>query len=1277
MGDISRVQHHEIIDITVTVETGFKLENTGIDGESAVNYNTGPLKVYDKGRPQKTEIIWEELTKNKYETPGLVLAVVGDCDSYVPKPWNTTAFTTGLVNTVNGVEKSWIIYRGKTSGVSAYIDKTFKKETRKNGNILIAVQPIKNHNDKGNKQTTENLETDQQKENIDKGEQSKDNDKGREHQIQNDKEEKQPKKKEIQNTNTNDPITASLEEKLKIFQIHPENEKLDEEYLWFNTYMSNLLAQISKRWTPLLSFEDKDKKKDIDKDKTTDTDKNKKDKEKEEAKDKGNDKDKDKEKDEGKDRGKDKEKDEDKDKGKDKDKNKDSTASKQDLEMKVPVLLVVVEGDTRTIHQVKAAVKKNIPVLLIKGSGNAADLISDYLNEPIHSERDRLLKKQAPLLFGTCFLGDSFSELMKMMEKIAKFDHLITVYDIDNAAGLKMEDAVVEAIIKGWSLRDLNERNGIADSDSEENDPTTKLYKQNNQFNDKPPHVVTANQTKLDSGNSKKTNSCNKRQAQNTVTLNIVKDNNFDTSLMKNYQLTLTPGSLSLFFYIAYQFIQEKEYERKNEDLQLLLLEAIIADRVDYVSVMLQNGVEFDPTHFDKLYNETLKCENCKATDCRKIHSIHHRVTADVCEQIWCTCGDNKCIRHAEGEKSSKSQKEKNISSKRPEKKQICSTSSEDKCKRPTKGNTTSKRSADACKSARIRHNGRLMCQQLLNYATITREDRSCQQCKVHPTNDGDAGEDICCEQCKEHPKEDGNEGYFSDLLAWALFTNRVELAGVFWSKCKNQLLTAVMASNLLKNMAENASSTKDRQLHEELMNHSRLFEERVIHMQTALYEESEYEAMLLMEVMEKAWGIQVSPMICAYEHNMIDVIGHPCIQRHLNRIWYNEQTCLSIDTSAAAAKWMDWLGNACCCCVNGRDPFFRAWFSPLMTFFIHYMFVMGVIVGFSAFLMTNLRIISSIYDIGIYEWLLYLWLIADILEEFFFPILIRRNYFRSRKHTCMFKFKRFFFNVWNLLTYASYAVILMAVCMRIVNSSDFHRMTLRLYSLGLFLMYMRFLQCMIVQSYFGPKIIMIGEMLLELIKFAWILIVFMMCTGVLYHANMYPSHYDMWSTKGVQYWRIWKIISLPYWQIYGELFLEEIQGQNNANGTCTFVRTEWENNPEIERCVEYDWAVLIIAAIYMLITNLLLVNLIIALFTSRFEEVQKDSDRLWKFWRCSIIMKYRNRDPVPLNLLFLPWKLIRTNCMCKGQVKGDNVIQEAQNLHAVKCLYIQSTKTK
>ena len=47
--------------------------------------------------------------------------------------------------------------------------------------------------------------------------------------------------------------------------------------------------------------------------------------------------------------------------------------------MRVPVLLIVVEGDMGTIHQVKSAVNLNIPVFVIKGSGKAADLIADYI----------------------------------------------------------------------------------------------------------------------------------------------------------------------------------------------------------------------------------------------------------------------------------------------------------------------------------------------------------------------------------------------------------------------------------------------------------------------------------------------------------------------------------------------------------------------------------------------------------------------------------------------------------------------------------------------------------------------------------------------------------------------------------------------------------------------------------------------------------------------------------------------------------------------------------
>lgn len=47
--------------------------------------------------------------------------------------------------------------------------------------------------------------------------------------------------------------------------------------------------------------------------------------------------------------------------------------------MKVPVLLIVVEGDISTIHQVMTVLENNIPVLLIRGSGKAADFIAEYL----------------------------------------------------------------------------------------------------------------------------------------------------------------------------------------------------------------------------------------------------------------------------------------------------------------------------------------------------------------------------------------------------------------------------------------------------------------------------------------------------------------------------------------------------------------------------------------------------------------------------------------------------------------------------------------------------------------------------------------------------------------------------------------------------------------------------------------------------------------------------------------------------------------------------------
>ncbi|CAC5413892.1 unnamed protein product [Mytilus coruscus] len=56
--------------------------------------------------------------------------------------------------------------------------------------------------------------------------------------------------------------------------------------------------------------------------------------------------------------------------------------NKEDLiNMRVPVLVIAVEGDISTIHQIHSAVVRKVPVLLMKGSGKAVDFIIDYLEE--------------------------------------------------------------------------------------------------------------------------------------------------------------------------------------------------------------------------------------------------------------------------------------------------------------------------------------------------------------------------------------------------------------------------------------------------------------------------------------------------------------------------------------------------------------------------------------------------------------------------------------------------------------------------------------------------------------------------------------------------------------------------------------------------------------------------------------------------------------------------------------------------------------------------------
>lgn len=50
-------------------------------------------------------------------------------------------------------------------------------------------------------------------------------------------------------------------------------------------------------------------------------------------------------------------------------------------EINVPIAIIACEGDHETIKKIAAALEKKIPVIVMKGSGKAADLVLDYLQK--------------------------------------------------------------------------------------------------------------------------------------------------------------------------------------------------------------------------------------------------------------------------------------------------------------------------------------------------------------------------------------------------------------------------------------------------------------------------------------------------------------------------------------------------------------------------------------------------------------------------------------------------------------------------------------------------------------------------------------------------------------------------------------------------------------------------------------------------------------------------------------------------------------------------------
>ncbi|XP_052709281.1 transient receptor potential cation channel subfamily M member-like 2 isoform X1 [Crassostrea angulata] len=523
------------------------------------------------------------------------------------------------------------------------------------------------------------------------------------------------------------------------------------------------------------------------------------------------------------------------------------------------------------------------------------------------------------------------------------------------------------------------------------------------------------------------------------------------------------------------------------------------------------------------------------------------------------------------------------------------------------------------------------------------------------------------------------------NLFIWAILMNRMSLAIHLWRIGNDHVGTALFASCLLKKLSKEAYEEDELELSTTLKKHSLEFEKLASEVLGICYLKSRYLSHQLLVRELKEFGN--TTLFCMAEENILmDFLAQTCCQTKLSAIWKKHMALstsrkkivatilmplcifaiIFVDKKALRDKLDDLdplnLTEKNCMpeqqdvavCkdrhvkirgLNGKvAPFpgfkskdeqhwcdsnwcydnFRSFYTAPVTKFITAMFANIVFLGlFSFFVLTDLHPIGENGAPSLVEIFSWIYTITSLIDEVY--------QVKTRNHgSICHKIGSWFRNAWNRFDIVLYLFFLTSVILRFSLYGEDFVWARRLYSLTLGMYFFRFLQYFEADKNIGPKVTMISRMLNDLKFFLLILLVFILSFGVTYQANLYPNAPQEWSV-------LQDVLYHPYWQMYGELFLENKEGKDPSEdlGTCTKNETLWRSG-EKERCPEKSFLVVLLMAVFLLLTNVLLLNLLIAMFSDTVKKVHENSEKEWRFHRFSLVYEYYNRPFLfpPLNIL-------------------------------------------
>ncbi|KAM9810431.1 transient receptor potential cation channel subfamily M member 3 isoform 2-T2 [Neosynchiropus ocellatus] len=590
----------------------------------------------------------------------------------------------------------------------------------------------------------------------------------------------------------------------------------------------------------------------------------------------------------------------------------------------------------------------------------------------------------------------------------------------------------------------------------------------------------------------------------------------------------------------------------------------------------------------------------------------------------------------------------------------------------------------------------------------------------------------------------------FHELMVWAVLMKRQKMALFFWQHGEEAMAKALVACKLCKAMAHEASENDMvDDISQELNHNSREFGQLAVELLDQSYKQDEQMAMKLLTYELKNWSNATCLQLAvAAKHR--DFIAHTCSQMLLTDMWmgrlrmrknsglkvilglllppsilslefknkdemsympqdqeaylqekeeeepekpvkekeeedmeftvrsyceaqYNSVAMLGkVTTEASRKKDVEEVQNRHRLIPMGRK-IYEFYNAPIVKFWFHTMAYVGYLMLFNYIVLVKMDLWPSPQ-----EWVVIAYIFTNGIEKM-------REILMSEPGKLLQKVKVWLQEYWNITDLMAILIFSVGMVLRL-QEPPFMSYGRVIYCVNIIYWYIRLLDIFGVNKYLGPYVMMIGKMMIDMMYFVIIMLVVLMSFGVARQAILNPNEDPSWMLAR-------NIFFMPYWMIYGEVFADQIDHmhsrrlQQRLNEKLwlveNYLRTygtwrtsgpfhvaQCSQNPTpcgqnittedgvvtLPPCKTGAWIVPAIMACYLLVANILLVNLLIAVFNNTFFEVKSISNQVWKFQRYQLIMTFHERPVLPPPLIiFSHITMVLKHICCRWRKQDDD----------------------